>query len=769
MPLEKAKMLRGAWGCLVCASLLAFCARAAAGQSVASARPTASPLTEGPSAPTPPAVMARDAEGRVTVRAVRLQQPIVLDGRLDEEMYQSVPAVLGFVQQEPHPGEAATQKTEAWVFFDDWNVYISFHCWLTEPDRLVANEMRRDDINIWYNDNVGVSLDTFYDHRSGVFFQTNALGGVRDGAVTDERNANYDYNTVFDVKSRRVEGGWTTEFQIPFKSLRYRRGRNQVWGLILQRVVRGKNELSYLTPMPASYGGGALFKYSSSAMLVGIEAPDNSRNLEVKPYVTSDLTTNRSAVPPRTNDLGANFGIDLKYGVTKSLTADFTYHTDFAQVEADDTQLNLTRFNQFFAEKREFFLEGQGIFNFGGVNPAVTGTNAGPGNVPVLFYSRSVGLENGLRVPITAGARLTGRAGRYTLGFLNIETDESDLTSTPAANLTAMRVKRDILRRSSIGLIATQRSPSGRAGNTAAGLDATLQFGQDVQINSYYARTKTPGRSGDPESYLGQFKYSADRYGVEVNRLKVGDAFNPEAGYLYRRNFQRTYGQLRFSPRPKRLPGIRKIGYEGSLDRFASGLGRLQSQQAFGTLRALLESGDEFNLNHSRNEEVIDAPFRISRGVLLPVGDYRFHETRANYVLGPQRRMTGTATLSLGSFYDGDKREVGYTGRIGVTPHFTLEPRVSLNWVRLPEGDFAARVISNRSTVAMTPRMFVVALLQYNSSVGSFSSNLRFRWEYQPGSDVFVVYSDGRDTTGSRFPVLVNRQFVAKFTRLVRF
>ena len=728
-----------------------------------------SAFAQSPAAPRQNETVTRDDAGHVTVRAVRVTEAPRLDGRLDEAIYADVPPISDFIQQDPHEGEPATEKTEAWVFFDDRNVYVALRCWLQDPRILVANEMRRDDINIWWNDNVGVSLDTFHDGRSGVFFQTNALGGVREGASSDERNINYDYNTVWDVKSQLFDGGWTTEMAIPFKSLRYAPGREQVWGLILQRVIRGKNELSYLTRMPASYGGQALFKYSSAATLVGIEAPTGTRNLDIKPYAISDLTTNRLTRPAISNDPGASVGADAKYGVTKGLTLDVTYNTDFAQIEADDTQVNLTRFNLFYPEKREFFLEGQTIFAFGGANAQAQG--GGPGEVPLLFFSRRIGLDSGQTVPIRAGARLTGRAGRYTLGLMNLQTGAagSDATTTPSTNFSVVRLKRDILRRSNVGAIATARAPSAGSRNLVAGADAALQFFQNVQINSYYARTHTTGVSGDAASYRGQFKYSADRYGVEVDHLKVGAAFDPEVGFLKRRDFRRNYAQLRFSPRPRSLPGIRKIGWEANLDDIARGDGGLQTRQVLGTFRVALDNGDNFDANYSRNAEALLQPFRIASNVTLAPGEYHFDESRLNYQLGPQRRATGTLTLARGSFYDGNKIEIGYAGRIGINRRLVLEPRLSVNKVSLPAGSFTAKVIGNRTTVAFTPRMFVAALLQYNSGTRTFGSNVRFRWEYTPGSDLFFVYSEGRDTLQPGWPELQNRALVVKYTRLFRF
>ena len=356
-------------------------------------------FAEGFPEPVPPATIARGEDGRITMRAVRLEQPLVLDGALDEDIYETIPAATGFIQQYPRGGEPATEDTHVWIFFDARNVYVSLRCFDSQPDQMVANEMRRDNRNIWLNDNVIVALDTFFDRRSAFFFQTNPVGGVRDALIIDETNTNYDWNTVWDVRSRRLDTGWTAEMAIPFKSLRYRPGASQVWGINVLRVVRSKNEQSLLSPVPVTYGGQGIFRLASAAALIGIDPPPGARNIEIKPYFTSKLITDRPA--GISNDADPDFGVDAKYGLTSSLTFDFTYNTDFAQVEIDEQQVNLTRFSLFFPEKRDFFLEGQGVFDFAGSGARRGNT---PDETPILFFSRRIGLNEGKPVPIRAGA-----------------------------------------------------------------------------------------------------------------------------------------------------------------------------------------------------------------------------------------------------------------------------------------------------------------------------------------------------------------------------
>ena len=728
---------------------------------------------DGPPAPVPPAVVTRDAAGRVTVRAVRLTEPLTIDGRLDDEVYRTVPAISDFIQQEPNEGVPASEKTELWIFFDDRNVYFTGRMFMSQPDRLKANEMRRDSNNLLKNEYFGITLDTLLDRRSGIFFLTNALGGQRDALLSDEiRGANFDFNPIWDVKSRRFDQGWATEMSIPFKSLRYKRGREQVWGAVVMRADWWKNELSYLTPMPRSAGMGAGFRVSQGATIVGIEAPPPALNLEIKPYASGNATTLPSSGSGFQTSTDRDVGVDVKYGLTKSLTADFTYNTDFAQAEVDDQQINLTRFSLFFPEKREFFLEGQGLFTFGGANAS---GRRGGGQTPIMFFSRQIGLANGQAVPIQAGGRLMGKAGAYNVGVLSIRTDEVSSPSSPAAvpatRFSVMRVKRDILRRSSIGIIATERTPavSADASNLVFGADMTLNLLTNVEAVTYYARSRSPGETGDEESYRGRFFYNGDKYGLDVDHLKVGDAFNPEMGFLARRDFRRTYALARFSPRPP-IPGVRKLTWDARLD-FIEGArdATLQTRTETGMFRLDFESGDFLTADYERTEDRPERAFTLPGGVTIRPGVYEFEQATLSYSLGNTRKVTGVLSANTGSFYGGDQDTVSYTGRVDLTSQLAVEPRVSLTRLTFGERRITTGVLSARTNFSMTPRMYVTAFLQYNSAAHVVGLNTRFRWEYTPGSDFFLVYSEGRDTTVAGFPDLSNRQVVAKFTRLFRF
>ena len=722
-----------------------------------------------PPSPVPPEVLSRDEAGRATVRAVRLTEPLDLDGSLDEPVYQEVPAVTGFIQVEPVEGVPASERTEAWILFDDDSVYISARCWDSAPEsQWVVNELRRDSMNTFQNENLTILLDTFYDRRNAVYLLVTPIGGRLDGQVTDERDFNGDWNPIWEVETGRFDGGWTVEMAIPFKSLRYRPGRTQVWGVQFRRMIRWKNEVAYLTPIPAARGAGGVFLVSLAATLVGLEAPEQGRTLEVKPFAITDVASDRGATPPVSNDLSGDVGLDVKVGITQNLAADLTVNTDFAQVEADEQQVNLTRFSLFFPEKREFFLENQGLFAFGG---AGVGPFGGGGGTPVMFYSRRIGLEQGREVPLDVGGRLTGRVGAFSIGALTIHTGDEPVSGARPTTFSVVRVKRDLLRRSSIGAILTRRSLSTRSpgSNETYGLDATLAFYDNVSVNAYWAKTRTQGFEDDV-SYRANFEYGGDRYGVAVERLVVGTGFNPEVGFLRRDDMERSLGSFRFSPRPRSIAAIRKLSWSARLDYITDRAGVLETRGAQGRFGIEFESSDAFDVSVDRNYELLKEPFPIAPGVTIPVGGYSFQDVRTSFSFGQQRRFSGRVSAQHGSFFSGERTSVGFTGgRLEVTQQLSVEPSVSVNWVDLAEGSFTTELVSARTTYSVTPLMFVSALVQYNSSNRSLGANIRLRWEYQPGSELFVVYDEQRDTMIRGYPELETRAFIVKITRLFRF
>jgi hypothetical protein len=721
-------------------------------------------LFDGPPPPVPPDVIARDSDGRTTIRAVRVAEALRIDGALDEPLYAG-PAMTDFVQVDPQLGEPATERTDVWIGFDRDNVYISFRCWDTQPDRRVTKDMRRDGSAMFSGDDVVYFfIDTFYDRRNGATFTINSLGGRSDGQVTGDQY-NGDWNPIYDLATGRFDGGWTVEVALPFKSLRYRAGEAQLWGFNASRTVRWRNEISVLVPVPPWRGLSSARQPQLAGTVVGIEAPSGSRNLEIKPYAVSSVSTNTTVAPRLVNDVTGDVGVDLKYGLTQNLIADFTYNTDFAQVEADEQQVNLTRFSLFFPEKREFFLENQGTFTFG--NTAASGGT----DIPILFYSRRIGLNGGLPVAINAGGRLTGRAGRYSVGLMDIQT--ADEPHSPATNFSAVRVKRDVLRRSSVGLLYTGRSVSqiGSGRNAAYGVDGVFNFFNYLTISSYWARTDTGGfASGENTSYRAQLDYVGDRYGVQVGRLGVGSRFNPEVGYVRRPGIRRSNAELRFSPRLESSDLIRKLSWTAGMAYVEDAAGRVESRDQDAEFAIEFENADRFAVAYAGAYELVPRPFRIASTVTVPAGSYRYGSGSLSYNTGPQRRVTGNLRLDHGTFYSGTRTSFSATrGRLSFGPKFFVEPSYSVNWVELAEGDFTTHLAGGRVTYTATSQMFTSALLQYNSDSNIVSTNVRLRWEYRPGSELFVVYNDERDTRGHGLPALATRSLIVKVNRLIRF
>ncbi len=741
---------------------------------------------DGPPPPVPPEVITRRADGQATVRAIKLADPLRLDGVLDEEVYSREKPFGGLIQVAPRYGEPMTERSDVWILYDNRNIYLACRCWdSAPPEEWIANELRRDTNGLRNNDHIGAMFDTFYDRRSGFGFYTNPLGARADYSVVDEGGSNTDWNPVWTSKTGRFDGGWTVEMAIPLKSIRYRAGNDQVWGIQLRRSVRRKNEWAYLTPVPQSLAGPqALNRISAGGTLVDLDLPPAGLNLELKPYAVARVTTDRLLTPPVSNDFGSEIGGDARYSITPNLTADVTVNTDFAQVEIDEQQVNLTRFSLFFPEKRDFFLEGRGVFDFARGGVGAGGFNAGTTDTPFLFYSRRIGLNAGRVVPIDAGGRVTGKVGPYAIGIVNIQTDDEAVSQTQATNFTVLRVKRDVLRRSTIGVMATNRSVSalGTGSNQAYGVDGSFGLTRDLSLGAYWARTATSGLQGDDQSYEARIDYNADRYGARVEHLSVGANFNPEVGFVRRTDFNRSFAELRFSPRPARIRSVRKFTWSGSAEYIETGAGAVDARVWQGHFGTEFDSSDQLSLDFGRTYEMLRTPFTPAGSpVPIATGGYSFNDISASYQFGAQRRVSGAIALRVGEYYNGTIRSLtlgpggNSPGRVSVHRQLSVEPTFSITRVELPDASFTTRLARARVDYAFTPLMFASGLLQYSSADRAFSTNLRFRWEYAPGSELFLVYTDERDTTDDglspmavRGGGLKSRVFVVKLNRLFR-
>jgi hypothetical protein len=773
---------RRSW--LVLASAV-LCFASASARADLYAQPNA--VIQGPPAPVAPAVITRASSGQATVRAIKLTAPLTLDGVLAEPVYTKEAPFGGLIQVAPDAGAPATERSDLWITYDDRNIYLSCRCYETAPpDEWIVNELRRDTGGLRNNEHVGVLFDTFYDRRSGFAFYTNPLGARADYSIVDEGQSNTDWNPVWTSKTGRFDGGWTVEMAIPFKSLRYRAGRDQVWGVQIRRSVRHKNEWDYLTPVPRILAGPmALNRVSAGGTLVGLDLPETGKNIELKPFLIERSTTDRVRNPQIANSIRGEIGGDLKYNVTPNLTADLTVNTDFAQVEADEQQVNLTRFSLFFPEKRDFFLEGRGIFDFARGGSTGGGGGNSASDTPQLFYTRRIGLDNGGVVPINLGGRLTGKVGKYAVGLMNIGTAGDAAFKAQPTNFTVMRVKRDVLQRSSIGAMYTNRSvgTAGTGSNAVYGVDGAFLLSQALNAGVYWAQSQTTGIAGNDQSYQGRIDYAVDRYGAKAEFLSVGRNFDPQVGFRRRSDINRTFGELRFSPRPASQAVVRKFAGTASGEYVENGLGLVETRIWRGHFDTEFASSDVVGFDVTRNYEYLRQPFTPS-GAPSPIarGGYGFSDVSAYYSFGAQRRASGTVRVQAGQFYDGTIRSITIgqgsamaPARIAVFKRLAIEPTYSVTRIERPTSSFTTQLVRARVDYGFSPLMFASGLVQYNSADRAFSTNLRFRWEYAPGSELFLVYTDERDVRDDRYATpttvrgLKNRAVVVKISRLFRY
>ena len=691
------------------------------------------------------------------VTAVRISDAIALDGRLDEPAWQLASPVGDFIQRVPTNGMPSGERTEVRVLYDADNLYVGVTCYDSQPSRIVVKELKRDfDLN--GTDVVQVIIDSLHDGLGGYSLSVNPAGARRDNHLS-LNGGNVDWDAVWDVGTRRTEEGWIAEYSIPFKTLRFSNAPSQEWGLQVSRRILRLNEESTWAPLP--------FRFSTARMnmagtLRGLENVSPGRNLKVKPYILGQVTQSRIGGELQTtksfgkwDDFGKGF--DVKYSLTPSLTLDTTYRTDFAQVEADQQQVNLTRFNLFFPEKREFFLENTNVFSFG------------PGGNLVPFFSRRIGLSAaGTPVPVLVGARTSGRiANNLNVGVLAIRTDRVG-TVTPANNYVVARARRNLLTNSWVGALGTHRdSTIDRDYNRVYGGDAHFQFYDDrLEFDGYVLRSDTPGKSGENLARRFQAGWRDDELTVSGESNAVQPQFNPEVGFVRRGDISQYAGELTWAPRIERPP-IQNLTFGTSVDYYKrASIGSIETRVQEATAGIRYRNNGSTNFTVAQTFERLFEPFDIRSNIAIPVGDYEFTSYTGSTNIGNGRQITGNANVTWGEFWNGHSK--GVSGGIGWRPeyHFSFDGTYSRNHVTLPNGAFTTNLIGTRFLYAFTPRAFFNAFLQYNADTRQISSNIRFNITYRPLSDLYVVYNHTRDRARAE---TIGRSLVIKLTRMVDF
>ena len=714
----------------------------------------------------------------LSVRLTAEGERPLIDGRVDEAAWTQVEPFTGFIQQEPNEGQAATERTELRFLQDRQNLYISVICFDSEPQNILVSQSRRD-ADLGDTDSIRILLDTFNDGQNAFVFGTNPFGIEYDGQVMAEGqtgqtgggggagagfNVNWDADWI--VRAQITERGWEAEFAIPLRTLRYNPGEDRTWGVNAMRNIRRKNEQVFLSPVPRGYN---LYRVSVAGKLHGLNLPAR-RDIRLIPYAAATVTDDK-LLRDDTVDRSGDVGLDFKWGIRADLTFDFTINTDFAQVEADEQQVNLTRFPLFFAEKRPFFLENAQLFQLG--QPQAVD----------LFFSRRIGLSTVSEpIDIVAGGRLSGKLGGLNVGLLNMQTEAAFDSRTgqavaPANNFTVLRLQREI-GRSNVGVMFVGRQGLGDHAapedyNRAYGLDLGWQATANGRLFAFIARTDSPPDRGRSD-YAGRAAYSYVHrsWAASAGYTQVGERFNPEVGFLRRRGVRQVEGRYNLSYQPTRWPWIRRIQPHANFSVFSNFQNELESSSGHWHFFDIqTRTGARFGYLFETQQDRPHRDFAVyedvtGRRVVIPPGEYAW--TRG--VFEGHTNLSAPISASLfhriGSYYDGDYQGWSFTVAMRAGARLLSEVAWNRDDVTLPGGRFRNDLVPLKVSYAFTSLASLQGLLQYNRQASTFSSNIRLALLNRSGTGFFLVYNDRRDTSSLTPDELLGRSFVVKYTRL---
>ena len=701
--------------------------------------------------------------------AVETAAPIVVDGALDEQVWRAAEPAADFVQAEPHEGEPATETTEVRVAFDRDALYIGVVCRDGDARAAIVNDIRKD-FTAGEQDSFEIILDTFADRRNGFVFIVNPAGAKSDAQIANEgREVNPSWDAVWSVATKRDASGWSAEIRIPFKTLRFERGANHEWGVNFSRRIRRKNEVDYWSPVPRAYN---LYRASLAGTLGGLPDASRGNNLRIKPWLAVDSTRPSGG---DAFDNGRHVGVDLKYGVTPSLTLDVTAKPDFAQAEADEQQVNLTQFSLYYPEKREFFLENSGTFYFGDIpRESRLGNNRfqPPEEEMLLFFSRRIGLTSaGDPIPIEAGGRLTGRAGAYGVGLMTIETNPEG--AAPADNYTVLRGRRDVLGASDVGAIFLSRQSTASGDyNRVYGADANFRFHRALSLNSFITKSETPGVSGGELAGKGSIGWNANFLHTQYSLLSVGGNFRDDVGFIKRTGIRKHFADFGIRPRPDRLRkyGIRELHPHTRYNIYTDQSNVKVTHSNHVAMAVFFENGANVEFAVNPRFERIAAPFSVRRDQAFAAGTYGWTEYNLLIETNHSRMASASLDFTTGGFWTGTQRSTKLGIVVRPSYHLSFDTALQRNDIDLPfpMHAFVTNLVTSRVGYAFNTRTFLDTLLQYNTDLRQFSANVRFDLIHRPLSDLFVVYNEQR-LTDEPTPVAPGRGLIVKYTHMLAF
>lgn len=726
--------------------------------------------------------LVTDVNGDRFITSSVFRGKIKLDGNLNEDAWQNARFQGKFFQREPHLGEMATEKTEVAVLRDHHFLYIGVKCYDSEPSRIIAREMRRD-ARMDNDDNFQIVLDTYNDKRNGFYFVVNPNGCRRDASFGDEgRSYNSDWDGIWDCGTQVNEKGWFAEIAIPWKTLHFAKLDTANWGVNFSRTIRRKNEQDYWQLIPRDAGRFGMFRLSQAGSLVDLTGMKAGGNIEIDPYTLAGAA-NDASTDFNTNRVN-DFGIDAKIGLTSNLAVNLTWNTDFAQVESDQERVNLTRFSLYFPEKREFFLDGAEVFNFGG--QSISGRR-GSGNGVRLFYSRRIGIQDGHQQPITGGAKMVGKAGKYQIGFLNmlteklsvIDDDDGSEEIFPATNFTVLRLRRELLRRSSIGfMLLNKEELNSTHYNRSGGIDANFPLTDRFTISGAMAGTFGPDEIDNTETIKMNtrniagnidLKFNSDLWDWELSHLSIPENFNAEMGFIRRTDIRSSRAELRYSPRPKKFPSIRQFRYSIEGEYLTDFDNRMLESQLTASFGIRFQNSSYAYFGAHKTAEYIDEDWEVRPGFIIPTDTYYGWDGYAWLSTNESKDISAQLRLSFGDYYTGTRFQASPELTLLNFNRFQAQVNVSLNHVSLPDGSFNARTFGGRFYYYFSTKFYLKAYLQWNddrlANEGDRISlaNLVLRWTYRPGSDLYLVYNERR-LFGASAGEVANRTVMLKAT-----
>ena len=686
-----------------------------------------------------------EAAPRPEVQAARATSPITLDGVLDDAAWALAPVIADFVQARPDRGFPASERTEARILYDDEYLYVGVQLYDREPDKLVIPSLEQD-FESGNSDIFGITLDTFLDRRNAFMFLVNPMGAVKEAQdFDDSRQENAAWEGIFQVRTTIHPQGWTVEWAIPFTTLRFDPRKDpQDWGMNMMRRIRRKNEESYWAPLDQR---DRIHKMSKAGTLRGLQGILSGRNLTVKPYAVTSRADGGAG--GGAGDWSHDGGVDLKYGVTPRLTLDLTARTDFSQVEVDQERVNLTRFSLFFPERRDFFTENSGIFSFGDITERNYRSGSSLSDF-TLFHSRRIGLDpSGREIPILGGGRLTGRAGGFEVGALNMQTRAAQ--GLPAENFTVLRAKRTVEGVGDFGAIAVNRQSTDGAGiyNRTYGFEANLAPHRYLRINSYLAAVDDDASGTD---WAGRVwaGWRDPFWNLSAGTKRVGGDFVPRVGFVRRRGVQQSYATAGIHVRPASLRALNEVNPFAEVEYVTDLGGRLLTRTVTGSVDATYRGGGSLGVDVVDNFERLDESFAVRAGAVVPAGAYGFRSAALSVGTSAGRPLWARFRVATGGFYNGDRTSVSLSGQLRASYQLTFDFSAERNELSLPGApDFAANVYGGRAVFAASTRLFTSAFVQYNALTEEVVTNVRLNYIHAPLSDLFLVYTERRDRSGA--------------------